>query len=137
MKYILYKSGYKYQLSTTYIITIPLTPPAGIVTDYIALTVTGTLIISAGYAWDGASGPALDSIFGTKAIMRGALVHDALYQLIRLGLLPETERKKADDILRDICLEDGMTTVRAWYVWKAVRMFGGIANKERPIMHAP
>jgi len=80
----------------------------------------GTLIIDQGYAWDGPSGPTID----TKTFMRGSLIHDALYQLIREGVLSMSDRKRVDQILREICLEDGMAKFRAWYVYQGVRKFG-------------
>ena len=43
--------------------------------------------------------------------MRGALVHDALYQLMRLKQLDyEQYRDRADEVLRDLCKEDGMSS---------------------------
>ena len=94
--------------------------------DYVIL-VCGCLMIKEGYAWDGASGPAVD----TLTFLRGSLVHDALYQLIREGLLPKSFRRAADSLLRDICIEDGMSRVRAWYVYRAVRWFAAGAAKPR------
>ena len=44
-----------------------------------SLNESGCLQIAAGYAWDGASGPTID----TRNSMIASLVHDALYQLIR------------------------------------------------------
>jgi hypothetical protein len=49
-------------------------------------------------------------------------VHDALYQLMREKVLSPQARLRADEILRDICLEDGMSKVRAWWVFKGVRV---------------
>ena len=63
--------------------------------------------------------------------MRGSLVHDALYQLIREGELPKELRVDADKVLRRACLADGMSRFRAWYVYKAVRMFAGRSIKPR------
>ncbi len=80
----------------------------------------GTLIIDQVYAWDGPSGPTID----TKTFMRGSLIHDALYQLIREGVLSMADRKRVDQILREICREDGMAKFRAWYVYHGVRKFG-------------
>jgi len=80
----------------------------------------GTLIIDQGYAWDGPSGPTID----TRTFMRGSLIHDALYQLIREGVLSMPDRKRVDQILREICREDGMAKFRAWYVYQGVRKFG-------------
>ena len=57
----------------------------------------GDLLILKDYAWDGASGPTMD----TKSIMRGALAHDGLYQLMREGgpttILPEVGRQVAQE----------------------------------------
>jgi hypothetical protein len=89
-------------------------------TPYATLHGTGLLIISDGYAWDGASGPAID----TKTFMRGSLVHDCLYQLMREGLLDRDKyRNCADELLRQICLEDGMWKARADWVYWAVKSF--------------
>lgn len=79
----------------------------------IALFDDGLLVISEGYLWDGPSGPTID----TKTGMRGSLVHDALYELMRRGLIEQSWREYADKLLRDICLEDGMSKLRAdlWY----------------------
>ena len=68
-------------------------------TPFIELT-GGRIIIKKGYAWDGASGPTID----TKSSMRASLVHDALYQLIRLKLLPFSYKAIADKNFYNICL---------------------------------
>jgi hypothetical protein len=72
--------------------------------------------------------------------MRGSLVHDALYQLMREGLLdPEQWREPADSLLRAICREDGMSAIRAWWVYKGVRLGGSSAAKkqENELLFAP
>jgi hypothetical protein len=92
---------------------------------WVRLNRQGELTLKTAYAWDGPSGPAIDS----KNFMRGSLVHDALYQLMRLKLLPQGFRKQADEILWMICLEDGMSKVRADYVYQAVRAFAAPAAK--------
>jgi len=61
--------------------------------------------------------------------MRGSLVHDGCYQLMREKLLPARKRRPADELLRLICLEDGMSRVRADYVFHAVRAFGASSSK--------
>lgn len=116
---IKYKSGYKYQLIKEYSVEVGIKLPIEVADKYIALDSDGTLTIKDGYAWDGPSGPTID----TKSFMRGSLVHDALYQLIRKQLLTLKYRKQADIELRRICREDGMSRFRAWYVYKAVRWF--------------
>ena len=80
----------------------------------------GTIRIGAHYAWDGASGPAPD----IPSIMRGSLVHDALYQLMRLGELDLSFRETADDLLKTMCRADGMNRMLAWLVHRSVRTFG-------------
>jgi len=116
----LYRSGYKYQLAEDYSLTVDIHCVA-IDTDFAALNSSGRLIIRSGYAWDGPSGPTFD----TPTFMRGSLVHDAIYQLIRLGLLPAESRVMADRELWRICREDGMCSIRAWWVYHGVRLFGG------------
>ena len=44
------------------------------------------------YAWDGPSGPTID----TRNSLRASLVHDVLYQAMREGGLPRTFRRRAD-----------------------------------------
>ncbi len=122
MRYIRYCAGYKYQLTRDYEVKIPVHGHV-VTAKYFSLDTDGTMKIKAGYAWDGPSGPTWD----TKSFMRGSLVHDALYQMIRLGLLPREYREKADAILRDICIEDGMWKWRAAYVYWAVRRFAAQA----------
>lgn len=124
MKCIAYKGGYKYQLNTTYTVRVAIVPMAAIDTQYIALEDTGQITLREGYAWDGPSGPTID----TRNFMRGSLVHDALYQLMREGHLDHTlYRAAADQVLRTLCREDGMSVVRAWWVYQGVRLFANFA----------
>ena len=132
---ITYTSGYKYQLYHDYSLQ---TQIAGydIDTEYIKLTPEGMLTVKRGYAWDGASGPTID----TKSSMRGALVHDALYQLLREEKISQHERLTADAMLRDICIEDGMWTWRAQIWYNMVRNFAmsaANAEHEKKILEAP
>ncbi|MFO7558631.1 MAG: DUF1353 domain-containing protein [Desulfobacterales bacterium] len=139
MKCITYKGGYKYQLKQDYTLDIPIKPRADLKPDhgFIILSRNGSLFIKNGYAWDGPSGPALD----TQNFMRGSLVHDALYQLMREGYLDHRiYREKADRLLQQHCKEDGMISIRAWWVYQGVRFGGGLAadpDLNRPIRHAP
>jgi hypothetical protein len=133
--YIRYTDGWKYQLKFDYSCKTGIEGYA-IDTEYLKLTTDGKITIKEGYAWDGPSGPAIDS----KDFMRGSLVHDALYQLIRDGHIKESCRDDADRLLRRQCEEDGMWSVRAWWVYAAVRKFGKAAvgkDGRHPIIYAP
>jgi hypothetical protein len=133
--HILYKSGYKYQLAADYAADIEVYPPGDLDMDWVTLSTSGALRIKAGYAWDGPSGPTID----TKNFMRGSLVHDALYQLMREGYLDAAiYREPADRTLYRLCREDGMLAPRAWFVYYAVRWGAAqAARKENPIRRAP
>ncbi len=132
---IKYKKGYEYQLFHRYQILTGIFSVAGGGNDWVYIEPNGLLTIAKGYAWDGPSGPAIH----TPNFLRGSLVHDALYQLIRTGVLYEEDREKADQLLKTIVLEDGMNSLRAWWVHKAVSWFGGVymKNKQDSILTAP
>ena len=107
---IRYRSGYKYQLAEDYEIFLELYPEKDIETLFISLKTDGRLTIWKGYAWDGPSGPVID----TPNAMRGSLVHDALYQLMRGKYLStRIHRQAADTIFKEICIQDGMSVARA------------------------
>lgn len=128
-----YSKGYKYQLHLPYRQSINIAPEHDIETKFINLDTYGNLLIKAGYAWDGPSGPSID----TPSFIRGSLVHDALYQLIANCYLLRKDRAKADKLLKQICLEDGMFSFRAWYVYRTVKRFGSLRLKPKNILTAP
>lgn len=137
MSCIAYNDGYKYQLKQDYSQKIPIQPIKDVGNDFINLTSAGILTIKKGYAWDGPSGPTID----TPDFIRGSLVHDALYQLMREEELDKSlHRDPADRLLQRICIEDGMGEFRAWVVYQGVHRFGNPsadpANK-RPETWAP
>lgn len=112
---------YKYQLMNDYTYTTNIKRSTNAeIESFIRLQQDGTIIIYKGYAWNGPSGPTID----TKDFMRGSLVHDALYQLIREEKIERRFKEDADKLLQKICREDGMSRFRAWYVYWAVRLFG-------------
>lgn len=133
---IRYREGFKYQLAEDYVGRVSIYVANVAETGYIRLQPGGHILIRNGYAWDGPSGPTID----TPSAMRGSLVHDALYQLIRLEKLPKSARKQADKEYRRICVEDGMSKFRASLHFDALRLFGGgsaTPNAEKPILAAP
>ena len=155
-KQIAFRDGYRYQLAEHFSIYIDIYHYKDIDTEFISLTKHGFLTIKSGYACDGPSGPTkiicdILTILGCiplagrgfkwlkwkilNPIMKGAFIHDALYQLMRQGLLPQEARLPSDKELRKICLEDGMNKFRANYVFVGVRKGAGYAadpkNKKR------
>tara|TARA_R110000803_G_scaffold28011_10_gene65135 strand:- start:5211 stop:5612 length:402 start_codon:yes stop_codon:yes gene_type:complete len=131
-----YRSGYKYQIHEECHL---LTPVTGHNSEhpYISLWTDGRLAIREGYAWDGPSGFVT---VHTDNLMTPSLVHDALYQLMREGLLPESRRLDVDLCLRGMCLKRGMWRIRAAYIYKAVRAFGVSAASKgntNPVLEAP
>jgi hypothetical protein len=115
-----YRDGLKYQLTHNYLAQMPFNPPEQINSQWIAFSSTGQLFIRAGWAWDGASGPSIDS----ASAIRPSAEHDALYWLMRNGYLdPEIYREPADLRLYEMLRVDGMLDLRAWAWYKAVRTF--------------
>jgi len=132
---ISYKEGYKYQLSEPAQHKTKFRADKEIDTNYINLDTDGLLTVKKSFAWDGAT-YARD----TPTIIRGSLIHDALCQLINEGLLPKRFQVLADNELRQICLEDGMSKIRAWWVYRAVRRFdkSGLKKHEpKEVLPAP
>lgn len=119
-----YQDGFKYQTMEDFKVWTSVYPGRSIENQFVSLFCSGLLQIKSGYSWDGASSLAID----TKNIMRGSLVHDALYQFMRAEQLDRKRwRKQADREFKRICREDGMSRFRAWYILRAVRRFAAFA----------
>jgi hypothetical protein len=103
-------------------------PGFEIAADFVELYADGLLLLKPGFCWDGASGLAIDR----ASNMRGALLHDALYYLIRRGDLPPNYRLSADELMRQAWREDGM------WMWLAdaevwiVNRVGGLFARHNP-----
>jgi hypothetical protein len=124
-KLLYFKRGYKYQVARDYRIKLAVIPYQPICLPFVLMDTAGDTVIKTGYAWNGASGPTVD----TRNTMTGSLVHDLLYQLIRLGLIDPKYKAYADKLLKEICVEDGMNSIRAaCWLW-AVKTFGGPSCK--------
>ena len=116
-----FTSGYKHQVKVDFHVFIPgLVKYGEVKYDFITLK-NGHLTIHKGFGWDGASGLTYD----TNSSYRGSALHDALYRLIRHGLLPEEAKELADLVFRFVCIKDEMWEWRAnaWYI--AVSKLGG------------
>lgn len=92
----------------------------------IELSMGGVLTLGAGFHYDCASGPAPDH----KGFFRASAIHDAFYILMRDGLLDTKWKGYADDLMRDIMIEDGMPRWYADIAYKAVNKFGNGALRK-------
>lgn len=115
--------SYKYQLVDEFKYQISITG-FDANTPFIQLDAEGHLTISKHYAWDGASGPTID----TRNSMRASLVHDALYQLLRMKLLPQSEVIPSDRLFRKMLIKDGMSRFRAGIWYRGLRLEIGRAH---------
>ncbi len=133
---ITFRGGYKYSLWDKYVVQTDLVGFPPVKHRLFELTSDGLLTILPDYPSDGPSGITWD----TKSFMRGAFVHDALYEMLRLGLLPHDPCFHLANLeLKKICLEDGMSAWRAAYVFWAVERFGSAsaALRSEAIVTAP
>jgi len=86
--------------------------------------------------------PAINaSFFTTPQPAGGSLLHEALYQKMSEGLLVHAIHcAAANRILQRLGREDGMTALRAWWVYQRVRLFGNPASdpaQHRSVLWAP
>lgn len=128
MKYIAYRKGYKYQLAEDYQGAVSIIGKT-VVQPFFVLDIHGNLLVKAGYAWDGPSGPTVD----TASSMRCSLVHDVLYQMLRMKLIEQHYREIADSELYRLAIEDGMWTWRAKLWLRELRKFAGGAADPKNI----
>jgi len=146
---IKYKSGYRHQLYEDYVTPLDIYPDKLIITRYISLFPGGNMMIKASYAWDGPSGPCrwiadrlpewLKKKY-LKTILTGSLVHDALCQLERMGLLDPKWAGQINKEFKRINLKSGMSRQRAWWTYISVEKFGAFAmdpKNKKPILTAP
>ena len=135
---------YKYGMMEDMPVQLPFTPPLNAPNchsysgQFLQIDDNGLLIIKKGYAWDGCSSLTWDD----KTNMRAGAVHDAGFQLMRMGVIPTNYFQAFNDLFRDILIQDGMGRVRAWYYWKAVSTFAKPActkalSQDMQILEAP
>lgn len=84
--------------------------------------------IEAEYAWDGASGPTVDTYGSFKA----ALVHDAFYQCMRLGYVTPGSRNGVDKLFRDMLEAGGVPPLRRQIWYLGVHLFGKKSTTPKP-----
>ena len=123
MKYSKYK--YRFKVEENFSIELPFKIP-DFVHPYASLK-DGILSVKRGYAWDGASGP----IINTRDTLVASLVHNVLYQAMRLNLIKSSKENRmiADKNFFEILKMNGVNSIRrkVWYF--AVRLFGKKSTK--------
>ena len=115
------QNRYKWETTEAYDIQTAIKPTETICFGYITLQTDGMLHLADGYKWDGASGPAFDTV----SFMEGSAVHDAIYRLMRKGMLSWKFKPKADKLMRQINKREGMKFPRRWWTYTGVRWFAG------------
>jgi hypothetical protein len=129
-----YRAGYKYQLVEDIMLETDIRPDQNIISYFVDLLTDGILTVRRGYAWDGPSGPTYD----TENAMTPSCYHDAMYQLMREGLLPRVCRSKVDYEFEKMLEARGMWWLRRKLWMRAVRHFATAASRSpRPVMVAP
>lgn len=83
---------------------------------------TGIVIAKKRYAWDGISFALLDKL----VTVRASLLHDVLYQAIRLGYIKDSYKVEADKLLRQSLRQDGGNSLLGQVCYLGVRLFGKI-----------
>lgn len=84
-----------------------------------------TITVPKGFVTDLDSVPRIPFVFfiAKGRTVESAVVHDYLY---RTGLV---SRKEADDIFYELMIKEGVSSFRSWYIYSAVRLFGGFSWK--------
>ena len=113
---------YKYTLVEDVVVDVRIYPVNPIHNDYISLWSDGKLFIRKGYSWDGATGvPDLD------CLMTSSLVHDALYQLMREGLLSKSMKERSDVVFREISIKNNCPVILAYSMFMMLIFIGHFA----------
>lgn len=89
----------------------------------------GRLTLQPGFVGD------VSVIPSTARTLTSALVHDALYTLIKLQALPPGFREIADRIFYRMLIDHGVGRARAWVMYQAVRLGGGVFVRRPMVVH--
>lgn len=138
MDCIRFQDGFKYQLTEDAAYQTKVQLPHDIDTKFVSMSKDGLLRLKAGFAWNGVSGPTIQR----NSNRRGGAFHDGFYRLIRFGLLNDIPdaRNKADEMLRDIWLKDGMWSWLVSLEISVLKRFGEDAARpsgEPKVMTSP
>jgi len=131
-------TDYKYEVAEEEVCRSGIRFPKWIDQSDFAILPGGLIVAKKGYKWDGPSGPTFDR----KENMTPSLFHDILAEAMRMGLLPQSFWKPANELLVRLCIEKGMNP------WWAKNVYGlGVSltknwcrvtcKPEHPILEAP
>ena len=127
---IRYKEGFRFYLAEDFQIHVEGLPEVSVSEVYKMALSAGNLRISRGYMWDG--------FWRNKKFIRGFLVHEAMCHLIRLGYLSYDWKARANSVLYELLVEDGIPQCFALGIKKFLDIFGRISsNGGRKVMTAP
>lgn len=132
---IYYRTGFNNQLSDKFIISHDLLPKESVSTKWLSLH-NQILTIEEGYGWDGDTG----LIEQNKCTVLASCVHDALYDLLRRGLIHYSYRLQADQLYLELAILGGLPRLRAMVRYYAIRWFGephSLSSAIKPPLSAP
>ena len=124
---ICFIDGYRFQMAESGCMQTEVYPPEDINTPFYSISKTGRIVAHSGYAWDGISGPMVN----TKSMMRASLFHDICCQAINDGRLDPSWRPQADREFKRIAKLDGAWKLRVIYSYLAVCAYTKIRNGSR------
>jgi hypothetical protein len=123
--HIHYLAGLKYRLDEPYRLKVQLDSP-NMVCRHVSYT-DGELLIDREFVWDGMTG----MVYNEDAVIRGSLVHDAIYHLMRECNMKASNEKIADELLYKIVVEDGVSWLYAQFIWYYVKYLGKYGRDPR------
>lgn len=125
--YTRYTKGYRFQIFENRIFeNTPIRPAEKIETWFVIVHKSGTVEVKASYAWDGRSG-----LIRRDKTKGPSLFHDIIYKLIRMGLLPRSQKPIADAYYVDLLIRN---KVFRWYAGFDGKMLGWFGDNaiEKP-----
>ena len=133
-------ANYNEQLSQDEVFILPFLVGLLINTFYFTVA-NSTLTVKTGYAWDGLSIPFQKFVFRIwwfgpwlrRTTLIASLLHDVLYQIMRLNLVENHKRfkLKSDKALRVYSYSGGCWVLLCWLIYIGVRVGGNPYTEPR------
>lgn len=126
-----YIRGKNYLLTHTETIKLPFTLPEFSIADGLVSSWShALLIIGKGWTWDGASFFLFRWFWTPKRWVKPSLIHDALYEAIRRGVIGREMRERIDLFFRDELIRRGVNKVEAQLAYWCIRVGGNFALRK-------